>query len=116
MDTAWQMPIAKTVNVASRPENGFYNPAIQTSDVMLVSGLSFSGSSGRPVISHRKGFRATPPLQSDGFVPAKLIGIISGHWWNEDPTSGIFFHSGLSYLTRSTSLHELVTICRARSP
>ena len=70
---------------------------------MLFRSLSFSGSSGSPVISHEKGI---PGIS--GYVEPKILGIMSGHWWDEEPESGMFFHSGLSYFTRVTSIRELV--------
>jgi len=108
-DELWQFPIARTVNLASWPKIPFTNASIPTSDIMLVSGLSFSGSSGSPVISHQKGIKLGNGLSGGGYVSPKLIGIMSGHWWNEDPIDGMFFHSGLSYLTRSTSIIELLS-------
>lgn len=107
-DQQWQLGVARVVNIASNPAFSFTNPGIKTSDVALVSGLSFSGSSGSPVILHQKGFKATPPMQVMGYVEPKLIGIMSGHWWGEEDSENIFFHSGLSYFTRSTSILELL--------
>jgi hypothetical protein len=100
-DDAWTLPIARTVNVASLPQKHFSNPGISTGDVMLVSGLSFSGSSGSPVISHEKGM-------GHNYAPEKLIGIMSGHWWNEEADDDRFRHSGLSYLSRSTAIIDLL--------
>jgi hypothetical protein len=107
-DKAWEMAIARTVNIASLPAIRYSNPAVLTGDVMLVSGLSFSGSSGSPVILHSKGIKLGGALTGGNYVPAKVIGIMSGHWWNDEPRDGMFFHSGLSYLTRSTAIHDVV--------
>jgi hypothetical protein len=108
-DEHWNLAIARTVNIASLPRVGFFNSAIPTSDVMLVSGLSFSGSSGSAMISHQKGIRhGIGRGTGDDYVPPKLIGIMSGHWWNEEADSGVFRHSGLSYLTRSTAIIGLL--------
>jgi hypothetical protein len=107
-DTGWDMGVARTVNLASHPGIPFTNPAIKTTDVLLVSGLSFSGSSGSPVFSHEKGISVGQGFSGGNYVAAKLIGLMSGHWWNDEPTVGMFFHSGLSYLTRSTAILELV--------
>lgn len=107
-DENWKLPIARTVNIASHPGMSFTNRNIPTADVMLVSGLSFSGSSGSPVISHPKGIQVEAPL-SGPYTPAKIIGIMSGHWWNEESENDAFRHSGLSYLTRSTAILELLT-------
>jgi hypothetical protein len=125
-DTFWNLAIARTVNIASHPAVPFTNKEIKTSDVMLVSGLSFSGSSGSPVLSHSKLSGAAVPYLTGAqepsqlqysFIPIirwinnnitypKLIGIMSGHW-EEDASSllggngksgsDVFHHSGLSY-------------------
>ncbi len=108
-DEHWNLAIARTVNIASLPRAGFFNSGISTSDVMLVSGLSFSGSSGSAMISHEKGIVG----HRGHYVPPKLIGIMSGHWWNEETDSDVFRHSGLSYLTRSTAIIDLL-LCPPR--
>jgi hypothetical protein len=77
-DKVWQMAIARTINIASWPAFSYSNSAVPTSDVMLVSGLSFSGSSGSPVISHSKGIKVSGPLTGGDYVPPKIIGIILG--------------------------------------
>lgn len=104
-DEIWNLAIARTVNIASYPRIGFSNSKIETSDVMLVSGLSFSGSSGSPVISHEKGIKLGEGLSGCNYVPPKLIGIMSGHHWSD---TDAFLHSGLSYLTRSTAILEML--------
>lgn len=109
-DQQANIPIARMASIASTPERSFVNSAIRTADVVLVSGLSFSGSSGSPVFLHRKGIRATPPLVAD-FVPATLIGIMSGHSMEAGPLPEMLRHTGLSYLTRSTSILELLEAC-----
>jgi hypothetical protein len=107
-DELWQMAIARTVNIASYPEISFSNRSIPTTDTMLVSGLSFSGSSGSPVISHEKGIKVGPGLSGGAYAPPKLIGLMSGHWWDEENPGDPLRHSGLSYLTRSTAILELL--------
>lgn len=107
-DKKWALPIARAVYVASWPRVAFTHDNIPTSDVLLVSGLSFSGSSGSPVITHQKGIKVGGGLSGGHYVEPKIIGIMSGHWWDEEPDSGMFFHSGLSYLTRVTAIRELL--------
>jgi len=107
-DKKWNLPISRTVQIASWPRIAFTNDSIPTTDVLLVSGLSFSGSSGSPVISHEKGIRLGPGLSGGSYVEPTILGIMSGHWWDEEPEEGMFFHSGLSYLTRVTSIRELL--------
>ncbi len=101
------LPIARMVTLASTPEHTFVNSQIKSEDVVLVSGLSFKGSSGSPVILHSKGIKVDPPLNS-WYVPAKIIGIMSGHWNESGPVSSMLEHSGLSYFTRSTSILEML--------
>jgi len=50
-DTKRNLPIARSAVIASMPFLRFSNDDIQTQDVMLVSGMSFDGSSGSPVVS-----------------------------------------------------------------
>ena len=114
-DTKWNFPIARVAAIASMPFMQFHHEGIQLNDVLLVSGMSFDGASGSPVISKEVGFRTKPPTRAnglsihcEGYVPEKLIGIMSGHWWFERSWPQIFRHSGLSYITRSTSILHLI--------
>ena len=109
-DVRWQFPIARTVNVASWPRIPFTNTAIPTADTVLVSGLSFSGSSGSPVILHRKWNPEGSDTDQNRYMKPRLLGIMSGHWWDEEPAEGMFYHSGLSYFTRSTAILELIDV------
>lgn len=107
-DEQANLPIARLASIASDPARSFVNAAIRTTDVALVSGLSFSGSSGSPVFLHEKGIRVTAPLSGGGHVPSQVIGIMSGHLRDKEPEAELLRHSGLSYFTRSTSILELV--------
>ena len=109
-DQQWHFPISRTVHISSWPRIPFSNDAISTSDVTLVSGLSFSGSSGSPVISHQKGMSGFTSEGKGGskYVETRILGIMSGHWWDDEPDNGMFHHSGLSYFTRATSIRELL--------
>ena len=107
-DELWNLGIARTVNIASHPEIGFSNSKIKTSDALLVSGLSFAGSSGSAVFSHEKAPRLTPVLGGGGYVSPKLIGIMSGHWGQQTTDADVFPHSGLSYFTRSGAILSLL--------
>lgn len=106
-DQRWNFPISRTVNVSSWPRYPFSNDSIITPDVVLVSGLSFSGSSGSPVISHEKGQRGFS-FGDRGYVDSRILGIMSGHHSETEPETGMLFHSGLSYFTRATSIRELL--------
>lgn len=109
-DTLWNLPVVRSASVASFPVHPFSNEDanISGADVLLVSGLGFKGSSGSPVIAKEWGFSATPPLSCKNYVPERLIGIMSGHWWEERNETEPDKHSGLSYLTRSTSILNLI--------
>ena len=110
-DEHWKLPIARTATLASNPSIQFTNRQIQTKNVALVSGLSFSGSSGSPLIVHEVGdlIGALEYPQSTKYQPAKLIGIMSGHFWEPADEPPMFRrHSGLSYYTRASALCELV--------
>jgi len=112
-DELWKLPIARTVNIASWPQEPFSNRSIPTSDVTLVAGLSFAGSSGSPLLFHEKGIHLTSDsaVQITGHIPPMIIGIMSGHWWgDEDQSNSMFFHSGLSYFTRSPTMLGLLDL------
>ena len=53
-DTEWTFPISRPAWVASFPGIPYNNPKIGTADVLLVSGLSFSGSSGSGAAGRRR--------------------------------------------------------------
>lgn len=106
-DLAWNTPIARLASLASWPHVPFSNPQIPTTEVTLVSGLSFSGSSGSLVILHEKGI-APGAIVDPKYAPPTIIGIMSGHWWEPTAEPLMFRHSGLSYYTRSTAISELL--------
>lgn len=117
-DTEWNLPIARNASIASFTWKSFRNDSIKTEDVILVSGLSFNGSSGSPVFLHQKGIdpsligRNDPYLSNVPdfpYVPPSIIGIMSGHFIDIDQTPAMFNHSGLSYFTTSKSIWELIS-------
>ncbi len=108
-DSVWNFGVARPINIASLPSIPFNHSDLKTSDTTLVSGLSFSGSSGSVVISHQKSVKPGPGMTNPAYVPAKLIGVMSGHWPEPNTTPSMFSHSGLSYYTRSTSILTLLS-------
>ncbi len=108
-DTRLNMAIARTITISSMPHIPFINEAIKTSNALVVNGLSFSGSSGSLVASHSKGIKTGNGMSGGEYVEPKIIGIMSGHWWDENSTPEMFKHSGLSYITRSTSIIDILT-------
>jgi hypothetical protein len=112
-DQAAELPIARIATIASIPTTEYRNDAVKTTDVMLVSGLSFSGSSGSPVFNQPKGIPPGHNVEGRAYVPSKIIGIMSGHFWeNPDDPPEMFRHSGLSYLTKSTAIRALIAAAR----
>jgi hypothetical protein len=108
------IPIGRLVSLSSHPGVAFEHPSICTGDAGLVSGLSFSGASGSPLLSHEKrgGSNGFGEVSFDDHVAeSKIIGIMSGHLLAEQ--GGLFDHSGLSYYTRAPSIAGLIKAARA---
>lgn len=108
IDSNWGLPIARQCLLASWPNIPFEHNDIPTKDTLLVSGMSFSGSSGSPVYIYNRGIRPGGTLEDANWRPTKLIGIMSGHFLENEPSQSMFYHSGLSYITRSTSIIDLL--------
>lgn len=108
-DERWNTPIARLASLASPPARPYYNSSIRTADVGLVSGLSFTGSSGSPLFLHAKGMQNMSVANASYQAP-KIIGLMSGHHWELEEESGpeMFRHSGLSYYTRATAIREVI--------
>jgi hypothetical protein len=103
-DDEWSLPIAHTACIASRPSAPYRHESISTEDVLLVSSGSFAGSSGSPVWVARRN-------REKRVLPRRLIGMMSGPF-DEERVPG---STGLSYLTRSTSILELLAMARSAS-
>ncbi len=116
-----QFPIARQAIIASDP---FYrHKDIKTQGTMLVSGLSFHGSSGSPVIVP---FLGLPPgsaslprlsrderstrLSSARPVKPRIIGIMTGAFFANQKA---FTHAGLSYFTHSAYILKMIERTRA---
>ena len=106
-DESFGLPIARQCSIASWPGISFTHQDIPTTDTMLVSGLSFSGSSGSPVFALSRGIRPGGDISDPTWRPARLIGVMSGHFLESEGIPAMFAHTGLSYLTRSTSVIKL---------
>jgi hypothetical protein len=103
-DDEWTLPIARTACIASRPSVPYRHASITTDDTLLVSSGSFGGSSGSPVWVARRN-------REKRVLPRRLVGILSGRFDEE----GVQGSAGLSYLTRSTSILELLASARDSS-
>jgi hypothetical protein len=107
-DETWKLPIARQCIVSSLPQIPFTNSAIKTDDVILVSGMSFSGSSGSPVFLPARDCHFGEEFHVPTRRRAKIAGIMSGHFREAQPEPPMFLHTGLSYMTRSTSILKLL--------
>ncbi len=124
-DTGWNFAIAREASIASLPHVPFTNDSIKTSDVTLLSGLSFNGSSGSPVFTHRKydldhvtaAFQLAGALNSQPLraIEPLLVGIMSGHFNRPADEPEMLRHSGLSYMTRSTTIRALLDQAKANA-
>lgn len=115
-DEAAILPIGRSAALASIPSIPFTNAEIRTSDTLMVAGLSFTGSSGSLVVNRAKGIPPGGDIHDPSHVPAYVIGIMSGHFSEPAPPQpAALRHGGLSYLTRSTALHELFQAARNRN-
>jgi hypothetical protein len=115
-DTRSQFPIARHAIIASQTDIPFSNEHVPLSaGAILVSGMSFHGSSGSPVLTPELGIRpgAMPFGVADSHRPARVIGIMSGHFRTKE-TSRDFDHAGLSYFTRSSCIAWLIEQARKR--
>jgi hypothetical protein len=127
-DEEGNLPIASHAIFSSIPNRSFKNKFIKTDDIILVDGRSFKGSSGSPVFTFPRGlFIGTDkggPINSDGYCPQKIVGIMSGHLYQEGKWISDFDqkredflnHSGKSYFTRSTSILELFNKLTLQAP
>ncbi len=113
-DTTWNLPIARRAIIASAPWLPFSNEAVRTPDTLLVSGFSFGGSSGSPLLSSERGIGPGGGINDPYWNPPKLLGIMSGHINEPVPLPSLIDHTGLSYATRSTSILALLATWRAR--
>lgn len=110
-DTKWNLPVVRHAVIASAPWIPFSNAAIRTADTLLVSGFSFGGSSGSPLLSAERGI-GPGDIHDPYYNPVKLIGIMSGHINEQVPLPALIDHTGLSYATRSTSILDVVKTWR----
>lgn len=102
-DTTRMLPIARIGHIASNPNMAYSNKKIKISqNTTLVTGLSFGGNSGSIVIAPEDGLEGITTNNSK-HRPAKCLGIMSGHLQEEK-----LLHSGLSYFTRSSAIHEVL--------
>ena len=96
-------PIARIAHIASNPLGAFSNKYLRISqNATLVTGLSFAGNSGSIVILPDEGMKGITTSNSK-YRASKCLGIMSGHLQEADLS-----HSGLSYFTRSSAIHDIL--------
>ncbi len=108
-DDYWTLPISRLATLASIPSMPFVNKFIKSGHVGLVSGLSFLGSSGSPLLLHA-GHQGPVPLDRtiSSYRHPQIIGIMSGHFREKTTEPEMFRHSGLSYYTRGPAIREVL--------
>lgn len=110
-DTSLGLPIARQAYLASLPQKDFVNENINSSHARLINGLSFSGSSGSPILNLGYQFKTKNGYVNFGeaTIMPKIIGIMAGHWWHTNrETPEMLRHSGLSYFVSSLAILELL--------
>lgn len=125
-DEDGNLPIAGHAIFASIPNRSFKNQHIKTDDIILVDGRSFKGSSGSPVITFPRGIsigvNKGGPVNSGDYCPQKIVGIMSGHLYQDGKwmsdidlmREDFLNHSGKSYFTRSTSILKLFDVLKSK--
>jgi hypothetical protein len=101
----YDFPILRSCFISSWPRIDYFEEDrhLKTSEIFLVNGLSFGGSSGSPVFSYERGIKVGEGLTGGQYRESRLVGIMSGHWNEKNNT-----HSGLSYVTKSSAILDLI--------
>jgi hypothetical protein len=117
-DAHYEYPISRNCHISSDPFIDFTEETkngadygVKTKNTSLVTGLSFGGSSGSPIFTYEVGLNIPKNMNihySGRYVEPKLIGIMSGHWFDKDKFLNDE-HKGLSYFTKSTAILDLIT-------
>lgn len=125
-DEEGNLPLASHAIFSSVPNRSFKSKLIKTDDIILVDGRSFKGSSGSPVFTFPRGTKINTDngsARTGDYCPQKIVGIMSGHLYQEgkwipdfdQKREDFLNHSGKSYLTRSTSILELFNTLSAQT-
>ena len=104
-------PILRTGVISSDPQDDYSSDFIDRKSALLLEALSFSGSSGSPILANAYGISLNQSHSSwdIGYRKVKVIGIMSGHFREEDKVDQKFRHAGLSYCHKSTLLLEMLS-------
>jgi hypothetical protein len=116
-DTRSKFPIARHAIIASPPDIPFSHDSIPTTGTVLVSGMSFHGSSGSPVVTPQMGVPhgimdfQVGNQKEESFRPARVIGIMTGKF-STNEIGADFTHAGLSYFTLSSCIAWVIQKAR----
>lgn len=98
-------PIFRMGTIASDPRlNYSYLPSGPIASRIAYEGFSTGGASGSPVFAIQRGFPVGGAISAseDFYREVKLIGINAGHFKDQDG------HSGISYLYKSSVIHDII--------
>ncbi len=113
-DRRLRKPIVRNGILASDPASEFTSDKIDRTRIHLLEAMSFAGSSGCPVFANARGVRVDDVTLSGGnFRPAKVIGIMAGHFRASESSqaasdSSTLLHSGLSYCHKASVISDLI--------
>lgn len=98
-------PVFRMGTIASDPRMNYsYVPGAPVASRIAYEGFSSGGASGSPVFAIQRGFSIGEGLSApeDFYREVKLIGINAGHFLDQEG------HSGISYLYKSSTIHDLI--------
>ena len=112
-DRRLRKPIVRTGILASDPAGEFTFDQLDRERIHLLEAMSFAGSSGCPVFANARGVPVDSTLSGGNFRPAKVIGIMAGHFpASESRQAASAFpalpHSGLSYCHKASLIGDLI--------
>lgn len=110
-DNETNFPIARQAIIASMPAQFFKHEHVKTQAAVLTSGVSFSGSSGSPVLTPALGIPPGSEPLAGPYRSAKVIGIMTGHFTKQE-IQAEFYHAGLSFFTASIAIRMLIDKAR----
>lgn len=102
-DKESKRPILRLGTLASDPRYNYSNSRDINGDCMLYEAFSYEGSSGSPVFALQRGLLGD--VTTTGARKCIMIGINAGHLKTTDQFQ---YHSGLSYLYKSSKILELI--------
>ena len=112
-DRRLRKPIVRNGILASDPAGEFTSDHLDRERIHLLEAMSFAGSSGCPVFANARGVPVDSTLSGGDFRPAKVIGIMAGHFPASESSqtasvSSALPHSGLSYCHKASVIDDLI--------